>query len=369
MNIRKKGWLLSILLTLIFLGATFHIWYKTYTTYDYAGELVNLEQAKQFLKTNWEDKHSDISSLSYIPTGIYIDSLHFSGAHTINIAGCLWQTYDKIKHQGVERKFFFSNTVNPHSERVRLVRQFDDGNEEHRVWCFEVSLRQHPDRKKYPFDHETIELKILPIDLNVILLPDYQSYDSTSTGIFGVSKHLKLPGFRVHETYFSYSLATYDTNFGIKNFNGLRGFPDLTFNIVFSRNVFQGVIFNLLPLLAVIILTFLFLSISTHNKHKVEKYSFHTAGILGSCAALFFILVLSNLRLREEFAGSDIVFIEYFFILGYLMTVYVAVNSVLLNIEKHIAFIRYQDNLLPKILYWPVLMGTAWLISFLVLCK
>ena len=369
MNIRKTGWLLSILFSLLFLGATLHIWYKTYTTYDYVGDLADVEQAKQFLKKNWEDKHPNLPALSYIPTGVYIDSLYFSGSHTVNIAGCLWQSYDKIKHKGVERKFLFADVVNSQSERVRLMRQYDDGKEEHLAWCFEVSLRQHPDRRKYPFDHETIALKILPVDINVIFLPDYKSYNSTATGIFGVSKHLKLPGFRVHETYFSYSLASYDTNFGIKDFDTTTGFPDLTFNMVLSRNIFQGVIFHLLPLFAVIILTFLFLSISTHNKHKVEKYSFRTAGILGSCAALFFILVLSNLKLREEFAGSDIVFIEYFFILGYVMTVYVAINSVLLNIENHIAFIRYQDNLLPKILYWPFLTGMAWLISFLVLCK
>ena len=371
MNIERTGWLISVIFALLFLGMTIYFWHKNYTFYQHSQQqLINTEEAKQFLKTHWVDKHPGLSEPLYIPTGIYVKSVYFLNANTVNVSGFIWQSYDKIKHKTLKRDFFLPDAINSFNGNARLIFHSEEGNQEFMLWYFETSLRQRLDYRKYPLDHIDIIMKILPADFdkNVILLPDYKSYDATGyNDIFGLSKTLALPGFRVHETFFDYALTTYDTNFGIKNYIGSKGFPDFTFNILLSRNIFQGIIFNVLPLFAVITLVFLFLLISTHDEKKVKKYNFSTAGILGSCGGLFFILVLSNLRLREEFAGSDIVFIEYFFILGYLSTIYVAINSVLFNLEKHLTFIQYRDNLWPKLLYWPFVTGMALLITLLVL--
>ncbi len=42
---------------------------------------------------------------------------------------------------------------------------------------------------------------------------------------------------------------------------------------------------------------------------------------------------------------------------------WIAVNSVLFAMGKHIWLIQYRDNLISKLLFWPVLLGLLFVIS------
>ncbi len=367
-------WALSFVVSLIFLITICVIWYKSTTSYHPDNQqLDNITDVKKFLKTHWETNHvrSFTGKPLYIPTGIYIQSLYFINPYTVQLTGYIWQRYSKKLHAGVTRDIIFPDVVDNAKTNKRLIYHEITGDIELIGWHFETNIRQNFNYDKYPLDHKSIAIRIWPYDfeVDVMLVPDFSAYDSTKKGeIFGLADSIILPGFHLRETFFDYALTNYDTNFGLLHYISQKRIPELTFNIVITRKILQGIAFHILPLSAVVILLFFLLLITTHNQLKVERFKFSTSANLGGSASLFFVLMLANIRLREQFTGSDTVYIEYFFIIAYIAITAVALNGLLFNFTnfKENSFIEYHDNLFPKLLYWPLLLGSALLITLLI---
>jgi len=78
--------------------------------------------------------------------------------------------------------------------------------------------------------------------------------------------------------------------------------------------------------------------------------------VLGSCAGLFFGVLIAHSQLRSALQAASMVFIEHFFLIMYAMLLLVAANAYLFSVNEKILLLQQEDNLIPKILYWPVLM-------------
>ena len=80
---------------------------------------------------------------------------------------------------------------------------------------------------------------------------------------------------------------------------------------------------------------------------------FNASGFSGASSALFFVVMLAHIQLRRQFAGANIVYIEYFYILMYAMLVLATVNTYLFSIRASGLgnIILYKDNLIPKVAY------------------
>jgi len=96
--------------------------------------------------------------------------------------------------------------------------------------------------------------------------------------------------------------------------------------------------------------------ISTEDKQKRALYGFSSSTVLAYCAALFFVLIVSHISLREKLAATGIIYLEYFYFILYFAILTVSINSILLASNTKYKFICYKDNLIIKLLYWPVIL-------------
>ena len=110
----------------------------------------------------------------------------------------------------------------------------------------------------------------------------------------------------------------------------------------------------------------------TKDQDQSSVFGLNTSGVIGVCSGLFFVVLLSQVHIREQFASSTIVYLELFHPLMYISLLGVAVNSYIfsrINTENNLAlkWINHQDNIIPKLIYWPFLLGSVAIITAVVL--
>ena len=126
-------------------------------------------------------------------------------------------------------------------------------------------------------------------------------------------------------------------------------------------------IIYLIPLLTVAALLFLILLAATTEKEKAERFNFSILGVIGVNSALFFVVIIAHIQLRREFLGSGLVYLEYFYLVMYLVILVVTLDAYLISVGWQVRFLNYKDHLIPKLLYWPFLFGSGAIITWLAL--
>ena len=96
----------------------------------------------------------------------------------------------------------------------------------------------------------------------------------------------------------------------------------------------------------------------SNRRDQAERFGFNTTAVLGTCSGLFFLVLLSHIQVRSLFPGSGLVYIEYFYLMLYGMILLVALNGYLFSLEgrEGRGLLHWQDNLLIKLAFWPVLL-------------
>ena len=122
-----------------------------------------------------------------------------------------------------------------------------------------------------------------------------------------------------------------------------------------------------LPLAVVTLLLFALLLLSSN----MEVGKLEVVEAIAACAGFFLVIVFSHLGIRESFAVQDIIYLEYFYYVTYVLILFTVANYVIVASHKQkesrhafpsdmskaspwIKLIRYHDNLFVKTLYWPV---------------
>ena len=182
-------------------------------------------------------------------------------------------------------------------------------------------------------------------------------FRSTRPGItFGRDTDLVLENWILEETFFDYKLKQYDTSFGFDSFRPGSIYPELHFNIVLKRKFLNAFILHLIPLVTVASLLFAVLLTLTKNEDERELSGFSLGGIIGMISGLFFVVLLAHIQLRERFAASGIVYIEYYYLLMYILMLLVTLNAFLISSNSGSLLVRmvtYRNNIPAKLLYWP----------------
>jgi len=379
MTDRTLKWL-SLFLSLLLVGVLVLIWGKMNQYTPDPTQLVNEAAVDAYLKKNWEPEvvSSKFPPTIRIKTGVFIQSLKFADASEVNITGYVWQHYqdgvnDSVKPKEGEVGFVFPEQINSGDNiEPREEYRIRQGNEEVIGWYFEATVKQPFEYSTYPFDHKTVWLRMWPKDFsgNVVLVPDFGAYQATGLhDVFGIDESIVLGTWIRTDTYFDYQRANYDTNFGIDNYVGMKGFPELRYNFVICRNFQDAFIVHLLPLLMVVALLYGALLTITDDPDLTERFGFNASGVIGSCSALFFVVLLAHMQLREQFAGWSAVYIEYFYFLMYVMLVLGAAYAYLFAAKRvrWLAFLYTRDNLALKVGYWPFIFTCMIVISVTVM--
>lgn len=364
----KNGWRLSMAVSAVLALALVWLWWLMNAYQVNPVQLVNKASAEAYLKHHWHHPQTPGGKAwVQIPTGVYIASLKFLNSSEVSVSGYVWQHYKDNLPAGIVPKmgqagFFLPDQVQAGSDiapqEVYRVRQ---GNQVVIGWHFEATLRQPFHYLAYPFDHKTVWVRLWPRNFftHVILVPDYKAYPATGLkNIFGIAKNIVLGPWDAENAYFGYKPTCYDTTFGVKNYASDQGYPELYFNFVLKRKWSNAFVLYLLPLFLVASLLFAALLTVTRKPELASAHGFSTSGVLGTCSALFFVVVLAHIQLRDQFAGARVVYLELFYFLMYGMLVAVAVNTYLFSRQAFpsFKFLHYKDNLIPKLLFWPLLL-------------
>lgn len=302
-----------------------------------------------------------------VETGIYIQSLEFVGATDVKVGGYIWQFYrdgvdDPIKPPPGEVGFILPERVNAGDgvieESYRLPR---DGGELI-GWYFEQTLRQSFDYTDYPFDHKTVWVRLWPNSYGeqVVLVPDFDAYPATGEkDIFGIDERIVMGTWERENTYFDYKPSDLNTSLGLDRSPMQAGFPELHYNFVIKRQFENAFIVHMVPLFVVTTLLFGALMTITREESLAGRHDFSTSSVIGTASVLFFVVLLAHVQLREEIAGSAVIYMEYFYFLMYFLLLGVSVNTYFFvsDIMPSSRLIHYRDNLIPKAAFWPAVLA------------
>jgi len=380
-------WWLSAAVSAILITVLINLWIQMNAYHVEPTQLINEKSTAEYLKNNWESRPDSLSEATEpiikIKTGIFIQSLQFSNSTEVNLTGYIWQHYEDGVHDAIkpgvskdgvtEAGFILPEQVNSGGDiEPREIYRIRNGDEEVIGWYFEATLRQPFNYDLYPFDHKTVWVRMWPKDFsrNIVLVPDFEAYKSTGlSDIFGIESKIVLGTWERENTYFDYKLSSYNTDFGIANYIGQEGFPELNYNFVLKRKFENAFIIHLLPLFLVATLLFAALLTVTEDEKLSGKLGFNTSGFIGASSALFFVVLLAHIQLREQFAGTGIVYIEYFYIMMYALLVMATANSYLFSVRAKFfsSVILFSDNIIVKVAYWPVVFTSLILVTLLVL--
>ncbi|MFW2374436.1 MAG: hypothetical protein ACN4GM_15020 [Gammaproteobacteria bacterium] len=375
-------WWLSAATSAVLIIVLINLWIQMNEYEIQPTQLVNEQAADDYINSHWEKlperSRLQIEPTIKIKTGIFIQSLQFFNSSEVNLTGYIWQRYKNGEHDTVKPKpsevgFILPEQVNSGGDiEPREIYRVRNGDEEVIGWYFEATLRQPFDYSHYPFDHKTVWVRMWPKNFsqNVVLVPDFDAYKSTGlSDIFGIEENIVLGTWERENTYFDYKLSSYDTDFGIADYIGQEGFPELHYNFVVKRKFENAFIVYLLPLFLVAALLFALLLTVSENDELSNRLGFSASGFIGASSALFFVVMLAHIQLREQFAGTSIVYIEYFYILMYALLVSATANTFLFSIRatRWTNIILYHDNIIPKVAYWPVVFASLIVITWIVL--
>ena len=225
------------------------------------------------------------------------------------------------------------------------------------------------DSLKYPFDRAVVRLRVRhpSVDHEVVLIPDLDAYRLLSpTALPGVGRSFSVPGFRPEISYFGYAMQGYDVNFGIPGGLARGETPELGFNLVLQRRLLDPFISTLLPLVVVAFLLFGLLLIGTRIKEKVAATGFKPTDVLRACVSLLFPVLVAQINLRTKVAASGLIYMECFYFVMYTAILFVSGNAIAFTHGDH-GLLHIRDNAVPKLLYWPMLLGLFFIITLVFL--
>jgi hypothetical protein len=88
--------------------------------------------------------------------------------------------------------------------------------------------------------------------------------------------------------------------------------------------------------------------------------------VIASCSALFFVILIAHVQLRNALSTNSIVYLEYFYLVAYVMLLMVTLDALLFSKDTPFSIVGVQDNLIPKVTYWPFLTGCLFFCTALV---
>lgn len=302
----------------------------------------------------------------YLPTGVFLDSVRFTGDNDALITGYVWQKYDRTVPKDLSRAISISS-----AEDVRITethRLQSNGTEVLR-WQFQARVRERMSYTHYPLDREVLTLQILHKDINhnVVLVPDIPAYKLMNpTARPGLERGVALPGWTIEKTFFDLTEKGYDVDFGVVQSVLRENLPFLRFNIVVKRNFVDAFISNLTPLIVVVFMLFLLLMTTTCEDKTMVKMRTGTGLSLSMSSALFLVVVFSHIGVRQRIQAQDLFYLEYFYFVSYAAILGVTVSSILFAMANDLSFLQYRNNLVSKLVYWPGILGALFTITLAV---
>lgn len=302
-----------------------------------------------------------------VPTGVFLQSFEFRSADNVKVTGFVWQRWAKDIPPEVA-----PGVVLPEAEKSFSLKEAyrrDRGDAEVIGWYFAATLRQSFDYADYPFDRQSVWLRLWPkaIGQGVLLVPDFASYaDTAPAALPGIEQEFVYSGWQPLGSGFSYDPVAYTTDFGTGAPIADRPFPDLFFNFVVERDYFGPLLKTLPFTLAVAGLLFGVMLLGTNDPDLRSRFGLETLGVIATTGALLLTVVLEHNGIRDALSYEQIAYIEVFPFALYLLILLVTANAIIGDRPDAPAFFDYRNNIWPVMLYWPVFVGILFTVTYVV---
>lgn len=266
-----------------------------------------------------------------IPTGILLTDAEFTNSRNLQIAGYLWQTYPQGFLAENKADFLLPQAT---TMTKKLVSSTRTDTSEQKMWHINATIYLPLNYTHYPFDHKLIPLTIAPFSLEnkTILTPDLEKLSALQPEAHpGLDKTLTMPGWQLRGSYFGYDQD--DEH------------PTLHLYIMAQRNLLGTIIDDLIPAAVLALLIFI-IALTFSARHFL---------IFGNYATLFFGIVVAQLRFRGELPTQSVAYFEYIYLLLYCLLFFMIISDMLYLKKIPLPWPSYEDNAIPRILYWPLL--------------
>ena len=286
---------------------------------------------------------------------IWIDSIDFIDSDDINLVGELWLD---SSFPGLPPVYF------PNATKT-LWEPLNGSNR----WKFVTNIKQPFDYGSFPFDTKEMTLSVAANHRanSPILIPAFEHYaDMTPTETPGLDVDIiGLGDWDIQESYFSYRMRPDNHWAAVDPVKpALRNSATLQYKVLLKRQLVGPIISHIFPLLVVSFLVFCMLMLWTRQRDRQETWGFSPATVLKYCASLFFILVISHVSLRDSLNAKGMIFVEYFYFVTYLQLIFIAIAAILFTSHKRLRWIQHRDGAPIKLLYWPLYLAMAVVVSF-----
>ncbi|HBS47970.1 TPA: hypothetical protein DEO28_02870 [Candidatus Dependentiae bacterium] len=304
-----------------------------------------------------KEEIKDNSPLYLVKTGILIRSIESSfSTNDVQLSGFVWQKYPLLSGREIQRDFII-NECDRYDEK-RIIHTEKNSKEELIVWRFNgVFDSDQALTVAYPLDKYKIVLTIdhPSLDKNILFIPDLEGYQFINPqSLPGINVEDFSQIWNIEKSYFSFKPIDLKANLGVEQpKQNVRRYL-LDFSISATRNIVDPLIMYFLPLLVSLLLLFI-------NLLAVRKENIITNITLIS--GIFVGLIFAHSALRRSFFPSGIFYLEYFYIIPYLVIVLLLVDMIFYAQKYKIAFISYKNNLLVKVFFWPAFLLIMFLIS------
>jgi len=368
-NTTNKLWVLSRIFSILSVFNIAVIWYLN-VNLGYSDNrndsIVILSETELYRYVLTENQR--LMQMGYDPyftisTGIFVEGMEFKDSYNVSVRGKIWQKWPigldeefPPDFQFIQQSPFWGTT-----KTLVSVKRNDELYQNLYLWDFKTTLRLPLRYLKYPFDSRDVNIEIAYPDLqsNIMLIPDLDGYKVLNPSAFpGIKKSIYFPQSTMTSTYFSFELIDFQTQFGNEAYKGDDEYPIMEFNIQLKRRFLNAFVTNIIPIL--VVASMIFLIFYSNSKRKDENTGVSMMGVVQSCAGFFFVLLIAHIDLRKRIASPDITYLETFYFTMYVMIGLLAINIVAFTKAKDSKFLHYQDNLLVKLAYWPLLLG-SWL--------
>jgi len=357
---REEIWRLSIITSLLLIANIFLVGYLQHSTSRIlqakeSPPIVDIASLSQFVqKQKLKAQELKVPQPIPVPTGLYVHRMEFGDSYNLNIGATVWQKYPLAIADQVEIGFTLPQ-MSPFAEASYIEEAYRDtiAPKEDEPgyllvgWDVRSTLRLNFKYSEFPLDKQHINIKIQPINNkdHLIFTPDLVSYKYTNpTRKSGISDQIEIPGSEFLQSYFNYSLDSYDADFGYSSKALFEEVPVLHYNIYLRRILLNAFVTYLIPIFVTLIMVFILI----YACGKTEERQ----GIIESMAAFFFVLIFSHIDLRKEIVTADLIYIEYFYFITYLMLVLATFNLITYAKDKSAIF-DFNDNQIFKALYFP----------------
>jgi hypothetical protein len=291
----------------------------------------------------------------HIPTGIYMHHLEFKGASAINIIAHVWQREAK---EGAQTQIKPGIIFPAGDVKTTEAYKFEDVKWKVTGWSAQGNIDQPFKFDTYPFDTKLVAIQMWPNDFDkqVLLVVDLDSYKVINpTALPGINPFIKIDGWQIEQSFFSYKRNRYFTNFGFY-IDGPFGAidkstksqtPELYFNVILRRHIFSSLLLSLFPIIVVLII--LFIQLFTMAKQIVDDVS----KVLAATIPLFFTVIAAHTQFKNAVPVQQIIFFEYFYFLLYFLIVVVVLTTFYNYWNKGMPAAFLEKLFLPLIVYWP----------------